>query len=50
MYLIDAKGVKVEVNREVSFETILNQLPELNDKQLQMTADYIHGLRAADKF
>lgn len=50
MYLIGHKGVKVAVNREISMTTILNQLPDLNEQQLTMVADYIRGLKAADIF
>lgn len=50
MYLIGCKGVKIAVNREISMSTILNQLPDLDDKQLTMVADYIRGLKAADIF
>lgn len=46
-----SKGVaRIAINREISMTTILNQLPDLNDRQLAMTADYIRGLRAADIF
>ena len=50
MYLIGHKGVKAAVNREISMATIINQLPDLSDEQLKMTADYIWGLKAADIF
>lgn len=50
MYLIGHKGVKVAVNREISMSTIINQLPDLDDRQLSMVADYIRGLKAADIF
>lgn len=45
------KGVVPKaINREVSMSTILNQLPELNERQLMMVGDYIRGLTAADRF
>lgn len=50
MYLIGHKGVRVAVNREISMTTIINQLPDLDDIQLEMTADYIRGLKAAEHF
>ena len=50
MYLIGNKGVGIAVNREISMTTILNQLPDLDDKQLEMTAEYIWGLKTADIF
>lgn len=50
MYLIGNKGVGIAVNREVSMTTILSQLPDLDDRQLEMTADYIRGLKAAEAF
>lgn len=50
MYLIGHKGVKVAINREDSLHTIINQLEELDGKQLKMVEDYIRGLRAAEKF
>lgn len=50
MYLNGNKGVRIAVNREISMTTILNQLPDLDDKQLGMVADYIRGLKAADNF
>ena len=49
MYLIGHKGVMAAVNRETVLEKIQSQLAELDDRQLQMAADYIHGLIAADK-
>ena len=50
MYLIGHKGVKVAVNREISMSTIINQLPDLDDKELEMAADFIKGLKLARKF
>lgn len=50
MYLIGTRGVRAVVNREISMSTILNQLPDLEDHQLTMVADYIRGLKAADMF
>lgn len=50
MYLNQTKGVKPAVNREISMTTILNQLPDLDDKQLEMTAEYIWGLKTAEVF
>lgn len=44
------KGVKVAVNREISMSAILSQLPELDDRQMEMVAEYIRGLKAADIF
>ena len=49
MYLIGDKGVKIAINREVTMETILSQLAELEDRQLVMVSDYIRGLKAAEK-
>lgn len=50
MYLIGRKGVGIAVNREISMTTVLNQLPDLDDRQVEMVADYIWGLKAADVF
>lgn len=50
MYLIGAKGVGIAVNREISMTYIAHQLPELNERQVEMVADYIRGLRAAEVF
>ena len=50
MYLNGSKGVKVAVNRENSVEAITNQLADLTDRQLDRVADYIRGLKAAEKF
>ena len=50
MYLIGNKGVGAAINRETSMGTILAQLPGLTDRQLELTADYIRGLQAADIF
>lgn len=50
MYLIGKKGVGIAVNREISMTTVLNQLPDLDDRQVEMVADYIRGLKAADAF
>lgn len=50
MYLIGNKGVKAAVNREISMSTIINQLPDLDDKELEMTADFVRGLKLARKF
>ena len=50
MYLIGKKGVKIAVNREASVQAITNQLADLSDRQLDMVADYIRGLKAANKF
>lgn len=44
------KGARTAVNREISMSTIINQLPDLSDRELVMVADYIRGLRAADIF
>lgn len=44
------EGVRVAVNREISMSTIINQLPDLDDKKLEMVADYIRGLKAAEIF
>ena len=50
MYLIQGEGVKVAVNREISMDTIRNQLEELDACQRVMVADFIQGLKAADVF
>lgn len=53
MYLIQGKGgdaARFAINREISMVTILNQLPDLDDQQLEMTADYIRGLKTAEIF
>ena len=50
MYLIGKKGVGIAVNREISMTTVLNQLPDLDDRQVEMVADFIRGLKAADSF
>ena len=50
MYLIGNKGVGIAVNREIGMAYIAHQLPELNDRQVEMVADYIRGLKAADVF
>lgn len=50
MYLIGNKGVRIAVNRETSVDSIAHQLTDLTDRQLDMVADYIRGLKAADKF
>lgn len=47
MYLIGEKGVRIAINREISMSTILNQLPDLEDRELEMTADFIQGLKLA---
>lgn len=44
------EGVRVAVNREISMSTIINQLPDLDEKKLKMVAEYIWGLKAADVF
>ena len=48
MYLIGKKGVGIAVNREISMITVLNQLPDLDDKQLEMVAEYIWGIKTAE--
>ena len=50
MYLIGKKGVGIAVNREISMTTVLNQLPDLDDKQLQMVAEYVWGLKTAEYY
>jgi hypothetical protein len=50
MYLIGNRGVKIAINREVTMESILSQLPELEDRQLVMVSDYIRELKVAEKF
>lgn len=45
MYLIGEKGVKIAINREISMSTIINQLPDLEDRELEMTMEYIRGLK-----
>lgn len=50
MYLIGEKGGRVAVNREISMSTIMNQLPDMEDRELEMTADFIRGLKMARKF
>lgn len=47
MYLIGEKGVKIAINREISMSTIINQLPDLEDRELEMTMEYIVGLKQA---
>lgn len=47
MYLIGGKGVRIAVNREISMSVIVNQLPDLEDRELEMTADFIRGLKLA---
>ena len=42
--------VPVTINREMSMATILDQLVELDDIQLAMVMEYVHGLKAADIF
>lgn len=48
MYLIQNKGVRIAVNREVDLETVILQLQELSGCQLGMVSDYIRGLKAAE--
>lgn len=50
MYLIGEKGGRIAVNREISMSTIINQLPDMEDRELEMTSDYIKGLKLARKF
>lgn len=50
MYLIGHKGGRIAINREITMSTILNQLPDLEDKELEMTADFIKGLKLARNF
>ena len=50
MYLIGEKGGRIAVNREISMRTIINQLPGMEDRELEMTSDYIKGLKLARKF
>lgn len=50
MYLIGRKGVGIAVNREISMTTVLNQLPDLDDRQVELVAEYIWGLKTADAF
>jgi hypothetical protein len=45
MYLIGEKGVKIAINREISMSTIINQLPDLEDRELEMTLEYIRELK-----
>jgi len=47
MYLNENRGVKVAVNREITMATIFNQVPDLEDRELEMTADFIRGLKLA---
>ena len=50
MYLIGEKGGRIAVNREISMSTIINQLPDMEDRELEMTSDHIKGLKLARKF
>ena len=50
MYLIGHKGVGVAVNREISMATIINQLPDLDDRQLEQVADFIWGVKTAQAY
>lgn len=50
MYLIGKKGVGIAVNREISMTTVLNQLPDLDDRQVEMVAEYIWGLKTAEHY
>ena len=50
MYLIGKKGVGIAVNREISVTTILNQLPDLDDRQVEMVVEYIWGLKTAEYY
>ena len=47
MYLIGEKGVKIAINREISMSTIIIQLPNLENLELEMTMEYIRGLKQA---
>lgn len=47
MYLIGNEGARVAVNREISVKYILDQLPEMEDRELEMAADFIRGLMLA---
>lgn len=44
------KGVAIAINREITMTTIINQLPDLDDRQLDMVSDYIRGLKAARNY
>ena len=50
MYLIQKKGVGIAVNREIAITTVLNQLPDLDDRQVEMVAEYIWGLKTAEYY
>ena len=49
-YINGEKGGRIAVNREISMSTIINQLPDMEDRELEMTADFIRGLKLARKF
>ena len=49
-FIMSQRGIKVCVTREITISTIINQLPDLDDRQLTMVVDYIRGLKAADIF
>ena len=44
------KAIRAAVNREVTAAEIIGQLSDLNNTQLIMVADYIKGLKAAEKY
>ena len=50
MCSIDGKGVGIKINRQLGIEAIEKKLPELNDRELEMVADFVRGLEAARKF
>ena len=41
---------RIAVNRDTAMATIMEQIKDLDDIQLSMVADYIKGLKAAEKF